>query len=136
NIFYFFISRQWDRLLEYKIQSISIIFKHTNIVASRNDITGLQEISSMFRERGPRTRFHLIYERLENNGLLEEFVGHARLNAGHRERYSSLINIPGTAITMFHRNLQRRMTANEDDLFQGPRLNLEKTIAEAFPSRT
>ena len=136
NIFYFFISRQWSRLLEYKFEAISIEFDDTEIIAHRNDITGLFEVGRIFSDKGPRTRNRLIYERLADTGVLEEFVGHTRVTAGDRSRYAELIGVSSSEITMFHRSLQRRMTANEDDLFRAPRLNLEKTIAEAFPSRT
>ena len=56
NIFYFFMSRQWSRLLEYSFSELSIQIDNQTIVARREDITGVDEVNKQLRGISPDTK--------------------------------------------------------------------------------
>jgi len=136
NIFYFFVSRQWSRLLDYKFDSITIEFKTSTITAYRSDITGLYDIERISRDSSPGSLTRVMFNKLAEADLLDEFVSSPRMSAGQRGKFAQALNVSSADVSMFQRVLSRKMTADENDLFRMPRLTLEKTIGKAFPSRT
>lgn len=136
NIFYFFISRQWSRLMEYKFDEIVIAVDDTEIHAHRSDITGLSELNRLSNTQSLSPQVRNIISRLSTQNLLDEFVASSRLSLASRKKFSDALVMPVEEVTEFHRYLWRRLEAEDVDLFKKPRLSLERALAEAFPSRT
>lgn len=49
NIFYYFISHQWKRLLEFEFETIILQFDQTKKTIQRNEISGLNNIEELFQ---------------------------------------------------------------------------------------
>lgn len=138
NIVYFFITRQWSRLLEYKFSEIIIRVDGTDIQAVRSDISGLSSLKKIISGKTAGSRVSLMLERLSELNLLEDFASKERLTTSDRARFSSILSIPADEVHHFHRFALRRLLSDDADapLFMRPRVNLESMLKEAFPCRT
>jgi predicted ATPase len=135
NILYFFISRQWSRLLEFKFNEIILNVGNEEIVAKRAEISGLFDLRKIVSEMPPSSRARQLFDKLTSVGLLEEFVNTRRMNLSARNRFAELLNVSPEEILNFQRYLVRRSAPEEGDLFSAPRVSIEKTLVEQFPSR-
>lgn len=136
NIFYFFISRQWSRLMEYRFDEIIIEIGGTEIHALRSDITGLSELNRLSNTQPFTSRVKNMMARLSSHNLLDEFIASPKLTLAERKKFSDILSMPVPEVGEFHRYIWRLLDVDGGDLFKTPRLSLEKALAEAFPSRT
>lgn len=136
NIFYFFVSRQWRRLIEYSFEEIILHFGDEEVRAGRSDISGLSGYASLVKEMDQSSRVAEYIRRLEDAGLLEEFLSSPRLTMAARDRYAEILSVPQAEVRPFHSHVWRRLGSSDDDLFSAPRLNLEKMLVKRLPNRT
>lgn len=136
NIFYFFVSRQWSRLLEYSFNSISVVFSDSRITADRNDISGINEIQRLVLESPPGSRLRHTFDILSEHQLVEEFFSSTRISPLRRAFFANLLKIPASEVQLYQRSLVRRMQTDQGTLFEAPRVDLERAISDAFPGRT
>ncbi|MDP4540967.1 AAA family ATPase [Qipengyuania sp. DY56-A-20] len=139
NIFYFFISRQWNRLAEYKFSSVALIFDDgQEITAAREDITGLSQIDNALNRLHPDSRFFGYIDKLRSEGLLEEFVAKGRNSLALRRRVAEVLEVSPDEARNVVMLLRRRIFVEEDDvsLFSKPRIEVEKKLSAIFNGRT
>lgn len=136
NVFYFFVTRQWRRLLEYPFEEIAVWFGKEEIRAKRADISGLSGYSRLFKEVNSGSRIGLHLKKIEDAGLVEEFFSSPRLSLSIRSRFSKILDISSDEVRAFHSFVWRRAGTEEDGLFSAPRVNLERVLSEHLPSRT
>lgn len=136
NIFYFFITRQWSRLLEYTFDEVSIWFGKEEISARRADISGLSDYIRIVDEIPLSSRAGSLLKKLKDNDLLEEVVGRQRLSQPRRSRIAATIGVSPEEIRNLQMYIFRRYTPGDEELFEQPRLALERALAEFIPNRT
>lgn len=136
NIFYFFISRQWSRLLEYNFEYLSIEFEDgSSIGAKREEVGGLIHLDRILSTINPGSRFRQHVEVLRDSGLLEPLLAE-KITSKVRQDIAGMLGIPQRDVAMLRASVRRRlMNEHETDLFETPRENIEKQLAEAFPGR-
>ena len=137
NIFYYFITRQWSRLLSFEFKSITVVVDGERIFAARDDISGLSNFKSISSSFSPSSRFRLYLEQLFEADLAEAFFSyHEKIPYSERQTYSDALGISPTEVSVFHRNVIRRLLSIEGgELMPRPRLNLERRIAHMIPGR-
>lgn len=138
NIFYFFVSRQWDRLAEYKFKSLAIWFGDDQVEAFRDEITGLYRFSKVLESIGPSSRLFEMISKVRADGNLEALI--TALSTGS-PRYTDWKHIiPSSVSPSEFRNvifsLQRRLSHDDDDLLSYPKKNIEAYLDKYFPGRT
>lgn len=136
NILYFFISRQWSRLLDYNFEEIVLHVDGDVISAQRHDITGLFDLRKTLAELPPNSRVRSHYEKLSALELIEEFMTTARTTPQFRKRYAEILGIASEEVPSLLRYLQQRSVHGQSDLFPTPRISLEKALSETFPTRS
>ena len=137
NIFYFFISRQWSRLLEYSFSKISIEIDGKTIVARRDDITGFDDLRKWIDRIPSDTKGSRHIAKLIETGELEAFAAKDRMPMAVRARYAQLLDTTPEDVSMFHRYLQRRLDGglSEGELFRAPVRELEAKLASVLTTR-
>lgn len=137
NIFYFFISRQWSRLVEYDFSEVAIWFGNEEIRAARADISGLSQLDRVMKDLSPSSRVNIYLEKLREKGVQEEFVLTKKMDLRSRQKFADTLDIPPDEVRHLHFSIRRRFSSfGEDDLFSTPRLNVEKQLIQEFPGRT
>lgn len=134
NIFYFFITRQWDRLLEYDFKSISIRSDGSEVRASRERIFGLQRISRAISEINPDSRAGRLLDRLRESNQLEEFFLTAPDKPSTRRKYAELLSVSLSEVHHFHNYLARR-APDDADSDNSPRVALEHSLETLLSGR-
>jgi hypothetical protein len=133
SIFYLTISRQWQRLLQYSFDEVSLRIGDADLSLKRDEISGLAEFHKLLDgTASSRTGDYL--RKLNNEGLLEKFITTERLNPELRSRIAKVLDMPFDEVPIFHRHLGRRLSS-ENPLFVAPRMAFEKTLQAAVPSR-
>lgn len=135
NILYFFITRQWSRLLEYRFDELIVQVEDEEITAKRSDISGLIDLSKAMSQFPPGSRPNMLVDRLSSLGLLEEFASTSNLTAAVRKNFSTALAVPTSEVANLHRFLFRRFDL-DDTAEARPRINIERALLEAFPCRT
>lgn len=135
NVFYFFISRQWDRLLEYTFSELAITAGDEEIRASREHISTVHRLTKAFSEISPTSRPGRLIERLRASNLLEEFIFQDTLKPPVRKRFADLLSVPTSEIHALHGYLVRRLPDPEIISGTSPRVELERALAELSPGR-
>lgn len=135
NILYFFITRQWARLLEYKFDEVIIHVDGENVSAKREEISGLLDLGKVISEMPVSSRPRMLLDRLNATNLLEEFAATPTLTPQLRKRFSDALRIPTTEVANLHRFAFRRFSLDESPM-KGPRVSIEKALTRLFPSRT
>ncbi|WP_212377153.1 AAA family ATPase [Acetobacter persici] len=137
NIFYFFVSRQWSRLVEYDFTEVALWFGDDEIRALRADITGLSQFDKITQDFPPSSRIYSHLEKLKAADLLEEFISSRRMGPRSREKFSDALSVPMEEIRQLQMSIFRRISSYEDDdIFSSPRLNIEKLLTNRFSGRT
>jgi len=136
NIFYFFISRQWARLVQYDFTEVAIWFGDEEIRAAREDISGLSQMDKVLRDINPSSRTSVLLERLRVMGLLEDFMA-SRISTKVRDSVAQRLGVSLDEIRHLHYSIRRRFSAlDEGDLFASPRSDIDKKLAKKLPGRT
>lgn len=146
NIFYFFVSRQWSRLVEYDFTEIALWFGDNEIRALRADITGLSQFDRITKKLSPSSRMYNHFESLKEADLLEEFISSKKRGTQFYKKFSNALSVSVDEIRQLQMSIFRRISSYEDDnlfsfyendnLFSSPRLNIEKLLAERLSGRT
>lgn len=137
NIFYFFISRQWSRLAEYKFSEVALWFGATEIRAVRDDITGLSQVDKLMSTGNPDSLITLRLQKLRDAGLLERFLASRRLSPEARQRFASELDVTPRDIQQLLFAVRRRIESSGDEgLFSVARTNVERQLAKQIPNRT
>jgi hypothetical protein len=136
NIFYFFISRQWDRLIEYDFREVAIWFGKEELRALRSDISGLSDFGKLMSDLPPRSRTGIMLEKLKDANLLEGFLSTQRINLTQRDRMAEVLGTPPDEVRLFRSHVLRRYETRDNDLFHQPRITIEKELSKRFPDRT
>ena len=135
NIFYFFISRQWARLVEYDFTEVALWFGDEEIRAAHVDISGLSQMEKVLKDFNPNSRTSVLLERLRISGLLEDFM-RARPSVKLREKVAVTLGVAQEEVRQLQYSIQRRISAvGEEDLFSSPRGDIDKKLASKFPGR-
>jgi predicted ATPase len=135
NVFYFFVSRQWSRLLEYEFSEISISVGDALITARKDDIIRLSEFNRVYRQFAESSRTRHIFDKLANKGLTERFFSDRKLTQKERQQFSVLLELPEDEIIFTQKQFLRRFLSSENDLFSVPSIQLENSISNAISSR-
>ena len=137
NIFYFFISRQWTRLAEYKFEEVGLWFEDEEVRATRSDIIGLSQLDRIIGNLNPSSRFSTYLEKLREVGLLDEFVS-TRVTSRTTEKFASALSISVEEVRHLNMTIRRRYSTigEEGDLFQTPPSDVAKQLAQKMPGRT
>lgn len=134
NIFYFFITRQWGRLLDYDFNAISIAAGDSDISATKERIFGLQRIARAIAEIGPGSRSGRLLERLRDSNLLEEFFLVEPKKVSAWRKYSEALSVPLYEVTQLHNQLTRRIL-DDSNAAASPRIALEKSLETLLSGR-
>ena len=132
NIFYFTISRQWKRLLDYSFNRITLFFGNDELTFERDEVSGLLGLKELIESQSSRTGS--LIRRLINHDFFEEFINSTKFTLSDRIKYSNVLNIPQTEVSMFQRQLLRRLAIN-DDVITTPRGQLEEKSASYVPNQ-
>ena len=132
NMFYFTISRQWTRLLDYNFKSITLIIDDEEITFKRDEVSGLLKLSQVLGSSGSRA--NNMIQKLISSNLFNTFIEASLSSTNDRTRYADILGIPRAEVRMFQRYLHRKINS-EDDLFAAPRVRLEEQLAKAIPFR-
>ncbi|MGY1530217.1 AAA family ATPase [Luteimonas sp. A649] len=135
NIFYFFVTRQWDRLLEYDFQAVAVSSGDRVIETTRDQIFGLQRLNRALADIAPMSRPGRLINRLRELGQLEEFFLVASKNTGDRRRFAEILSVPPSEILQLHHYLMRRVPDTEGESQDSPRVELERALAEVVSGR-
>lgn len=137
NIFYFFISRQWERLAEYEFSEVAIWFDKEEVRAARSDITRLYQFENVTRDITPSSRISYYIDKLRKNGLLEEFISSKKSGPQFREKVADALAVPADEIRSLQFYLKRQFSSfSEDDMFSTSRINIGSSLEKKFPGRT
>lgn len=135
NIFYFFISRQWARLVEYDFTEVALWFGDEEIRAARADISGLSQMEKVLKDFNPTSRTSVLLEKLRLTGLLEEMM-RGRPTSKLREKVAAALGVPQDEVKHLQFAIHRRLSAlGEEDLFSSPRADIDKQLASKLPGR-
>ncbi len=136
NIFYFFVSRQWERLAEYEFSEVAIWFGEGEVRAARSDITGLSQFDRVTRDISPTSRISYYIEKLRAEDLLEEFITSKKSGPQFREKVADVLSVPAEEIRHLQFSLKRRFSSlSEDEIFMAPRINIGSQLAQKLPGR-
>jgi ABC-type Mn2+/Zn2+ transport system ATPase subunit len=136
SIFYYFVSRQWGRLLAFDFETISITIEGERFVARRDDISGLSQFGKISASLPPSSRFRVNLEKLAAAGLAEQFMAPSKLELDVRRKISEVLEMPLQEVMLFQRSVWRRLSSDSDeDLFSRPSLSFEGRLAERLPGR-
>lgn len=136
NLFYFFVSRQWSRLLEYKFSRISITIGDQEIASSREDILGFRELTDFVGSYAANSTARRHIEKLSEAGELEQFVKRDSLPISVRAHYAAILETSTADVTNFWRHVQRRFdSVSESGGINGELRDLDGRISEALSSR-
>ncbi|MEL7707645.1 AAA family ATPase [Citromicrobium bathyomarinum] len=137
NIFYFFISRQWARLLEYQFERVYLEFENGDqIETNRDEISGLVDLDRAMANLPSSSRMRVHIELLRANGILERFLVEAPTTSLKRQ-IANLLGVSVGEIPMIRRAMRRRLVEDEESgLFQAPRQDLEQKLSSVFTGRT
>lgn len=138
NIFYFFITRQWDRIADYKFSSLAIWFGESLIEAKKDEITGLSRLASILKEVNPSSRLYYTLNKIRADGRLEELI--SALSSGNPKYadWRGFFSHDGAMpeFRSFIYSLQRRISHDEEDLLALPKKNIEDQLNQFVPGRT
>ncbi|WP_164982718.1 AAA family ATPase [Leisingera sp. NJS204] len=138
NIFYYFVSRQWSRLVDYRFDRIALWFGDDAIEIGRDEITGLSRIASVFDDLSPSSKTFDILSKLKSEDRLEEFLGDlvssGRAMPNWRDYLSD--DLSSDQFRHFMYSLRRRMEHDDDDFFSLPKRNVEAQLEKYMPGRT
>lgn len=137
NIFYFFVSRQWGRLLEYRFSEISLVVDNQTITARRDDISGLSDFSRFSSNLRIGSKTSDLVQKLIESGEVEAFLSSRKRPSSppEMERFAKLLDIPPPEVSRFRIYLREKIARSEDDLFSLPKVELEKKLASRISSR-
>lgn len=133
NIIYYFVSRQWDRLLEYDFSKVCIHLDDHIVEAERDDISGLSTLSEFGTGGRFSPRINNFVQTLARNELLEEFITTRRLSVGFTNHIAELLRMDTREVPRFRSFIKREFS--ERSLFGEPRLEIEKSLIENITSR-
>lgn len=138
NIFYYFVSRQWNRLIDYRFDRIALWFNDDSVEISRDEITGLSKIASVFDGLSPASRTFDILNKLKSKDKLEEFLSDlvsSRRSIPNWKDYLS-DDLSSEQFRHFMYSLRRRMERDDDEFFSLPKKNVEAQLDKYMPGRT
>lgn len=136
NIFYFFVSRQWERLAEYDFSEVAIWFGEEEVRAARSDITGLSQLDRVTRDISASSRIAFYIEKLRAENLLEEFISTKKTGPQFREKVSDVLAMPVEEVRHLQFSLKRRFASlSEDEIFLSPRIHIGSELAQRLPGR-
>jgi AAA ATPase domain len=106
NLLYFFLSRQWFRLLEYQFSAIRLKLGSQRLVLTREEIEAAQYAKSVRTPPGgiPSS----VYLRIQQSAGTKEFADFIRtrkLDASQIARFSSYFRIPPSVVPIIHRDM-------------------------------
>lgn len=134
NIFYFFITRQWDRLLEYDFYAITVRTSDDTISTTKDEIFGLERLNRVMADIAPMSRPGRLLTRLRELNMLEEFFLSSGSNSSVRRRFADVLSVPISEILQLHHYLVRRVPES-DSKQTSPRVELEQSLAKILPGR-
>ncbi|WP_080517639.1 AAA family ATPase [Cereibacter sphaeroides] len=138
NIFYFLISRQWERMVEYKFDRVALWFGDDVVEIERGEITGLSRMADVFRSLSPSSRMYSILDRLKSEGRLEELIKDMTVSDVRYANMKKYISddLPPDQLRHFMYTFQRKMAHDVDDLISLPKKNIEAHLDKYLPGRT
>lgn len=138
NIFYFLISRQWERMTEYKFDRLALWFGDDVVEIERGEITGLSRMAEVIDSINPESRTFSVLSRLKSEGRLEEFLSDIGASGGRPQNWRKYLSddLSSDQFRHFMFSFQRRMARDDDDLFSLPKKNVEAQLDNYLPGRT
>lgn len=112
-IYYLFSTRQWSRLLEHSFQSIVAEFGTVRHTLTRQDISGINDLSELLNERRlpPSFRNHLSI--LQSANKLERFLEFKDITAVERREMASMLGMPTGELGRFRSYVKNRFLNDE-----------------------
>lgn len=137
NILYLFLTRQWARLIDYKFQHIEVHFMDGSVAASRSDIMGISDWSTIVSTIPSGSRTRLFLSRLEKAGELEKFMLTDSADKTYRRYYAQLL---GSSLSEVSQIRHRLLGYLDDDslLSEGgtsSRVELERILDNILGTR-
>jgi ABC-type lipoprotein export system ATPase subunit len=138
NIFYYFVSRQWRRLIEYKFDRITLWFQDEAIEVAREEISGLSRISELLENMPKSSRSFELITRLRSMGKLEEFISDLTKSPRSIKNIRNYLGHDSSSEELRHLmyTIERRVSMQDDDLFSFPRKDIEARLDAFMPGRT
>ena len=138
NIFYFLISRQWDRMVEYKFDRVALWFGDDVVEIQRDEVIGLSKFADVIKDLSPSSRMFSILDRLKSEGQLEDLL---RDIASSDTRSKSLRkyvsdDLPSEQLRRLMYSIQGRIAHGDDGLLSLPKKNIEARLDNYLPGRT
>ncbi|MFV1465877.1 MULTISPECIES: hypothetical protein [unclassified Phaeobacter] len=120
NIFYYFVSRQWSRLVDYRFDRIALWFGDEVVEIGRDEITGLSKIASVFDDLSPSSRTFDILNKLKSKDRLEEFLSDLVSSGRNMPNWRDYLSddLSSDQFRHFMYSLRRRMERDDDDFFR------------------
>jgi ABC-type Mn2+/Zn2+ transport system ATPase subunit len=135
TIFYYFVSRQWTRLLNFEFSAITADIGGETLTIHRDEISGLSDFKRVSSEFPIHSRVRFNVQRLIDAGEAEKFFSLEKMTLAQRKQFAELLEMPIQEVSYFQRNLFRRLGSMSGDLFATPRLNLERRLSNLLPGR-
>lgn len=136
NAFYFFITRQWSRLLQYTFDEVAVFTAGGEIRASREEIFERQRLQMVLSDLHPGSRPARMVDRLSEFGLFEEFIKKRSISPMERKRYADALSTSTNEVISLHHYLGRRLieTDERQDRYVA-KTQLEHSLLKLMPGR-
>lgn len=137
NAFYFFVTRQWSRLLQYAFDEVAVFTSEGEIRASRDEISEKQRLQMVLSDLHPGSRPARMVERLSESNLFEEFITKRAISLTERKRFADVLSTSTSEIVSLHTYLSRRLLETQERQDRHPaRTQLENALLRLLPGRT
>jgi predicted ATP-binding protein involved in virulence len=106
NLLYFFLSRQWSRLLEYQFTEIRLKLGSQRLALTREEIEAAQYTkSARMAHGGIPTSVYLRIQQSSGTKEYADFIRARRLDASQIARFSSYFRVPPSVVPIMHRDM-------------------------------
>ena len=100
NIFYYLVSRQWQRLSEFHFSTVTIEVNGKQFSVRRDDLKQPSNVTSHLRHLPPR--YVSAVQRLLDAGELDSFTNIGELRLSDARRFSELFGMPTSMVREIH----------------------------------
>ncbi|MGN7503629.1 MAG: AAA family ATPase [Alphaproteobacteria bacterium] len=132
NIFYFFISRQWQRLLELDFQSLCLIHGSGKIFINKAEIFSLGSLYD-FMENGGPTRPRRLLRKVEEQDSVIDFISMNIKNKAELDKYAKITDTDREEVLHLYKYMNRRI--RDEEFHSVPKTQISKELDELISSR-
>jgi ABC-type Mn2+/Zn2+ transport system ATPase subunit len=135
SIFYNFVSMQWDRLLLFPFDSLSITIGDQIISATRDDLASLAHVSTVAERLSLPSGYQQALSKIVQAGLINEFLSDKRISKKNVEFFAALTGSTPVTIETLHRRAAHQFSAIGEDLFTVGASRLKTLLTEHITAR-